>query len=112
MGSAVIIHAVPFSRLDRLAEAGHRLVQGGAVVLDFGRWREDVAEEVTDHRLEPGLGAVDADDAEVLGADFLHARMKDSAGLLDDVSDAGATTLAGPGHETYLQEKRWVVTPI
>ena len=82
-------------------------VEGGAVVFDGGGRDEDVAVEVGKHPFGAGLGAVDGDDAEVLGADLLDARVEGAARLLDDVGGAGAGTFAGgaAGHKDCLRKR-------
>jgi hypothetical protein len=53
---------------------------------------QDVAEEIGEHPLGPGLGAVDADDAEVLGSDLLDAGVQDACGLVDLVRSLPAAS--------------------
>jgi hypothetical protein len=62
-----------------------------------GGRQEDLAVEVDEHPLGASLGAVDGDDAEVLGADVLNARVDDAAGLLQDIGTGLAATPAGQG---------------
>ena len=90
-----------------LADGGDGLSEGGAVVLDGGGRDEDVAVEVGKHPLGAGLGAIDGDDAEVLRADLLDARVEGAARLLDDVGGAGAGTFAGgaAGHKDCLRKR-------
>jgi len=44
------------------------------VVFDGGRWIQNFTIEVAQHPFEACLGAIDADDAESLRPDLLHAR--------------------------------------
>ena len=69
----------------------HGALEAGLIMLDDGGRDEDPAVEVGEHDLGPGLGTVDAEDAEVLGSDGLDPGMKDAVGLVNGV---GAGTAA------------------
>lgn len=51
----------------------------GLDVVELGRPDEDVPVEVSEHPFGARLGAVDGDDAEVLGSDLLNAGMDRAA---------------------------------
>lgn len=74
-----------------LADLGDGGVQSGAVVLDRGGRDQDAAVEVGQQEFGAGLGAVEADDAEVLGTDLLDAGMEQAARLGDTVVKATGT---------------------
>jgi hypothetical protein len=89
-----------------LANLGDGGVEVGPVVGDHRGRDENAAVEVGEEELGAGLGAVEADDAEVFGTDLLDARMKDAAGLADGVDGSAprrAPAGTGSGHETYLR---------
>jgi hypothetical protein len=64
---------------DGLTQALDGVIEGGAVVFDEAWWDKEIAEEVGEHPFGSCLGTIDADDAEVLGADFLDAGMEGAA---------------------------------
>ena len=66
-----------------LADVGDGGVEVGSVVGDGGGRDEDAAVEVGEEELGAGLGAVEAEDAEVFGSDLLDAGMKHPTGLAD-----------------------------
>ena len=94
-----VVAAGPLDGDDEVAEAGSatasrivgpwpRVPRGCA----RRRWRyEDAAVEVGEHPFGAGLGAVDGDDAEVLGPDGLDPGVDGAEGLVDDL---GAGRLA------------------
>src|SRR5262249_21208558 len=92
---------------DGLTEACHGGVEGGAVVLDFGRRHQNVPKEIAKHPLGTGLGTVNADDTEVLRPHLMHARMDDPARLVHDVGATSPTSLTGTcrRHGTCLQKR-------
>ena len=63
-------------------------------MLDDGGRGEDGAREVGEHPLGAVLGAIDGDDAEVLGSNAFDACVEDAAGLVNGV---GAAALSGTG---------------
>jgi hypothetical protein len=71
--------------LDRLAQGGDGGIEAGTVVFDDRRLDDHVAIEIRKHPFGSGLGAVDGDDAEVLGSDLLNAGMNDPAWLLQNI---------------------------
>src|SRR5262249_8115316 len=82
-------------------------IESGAGVLDRGQRNQDAAIEVGEHPVGAGLGRVDGDDAEVLGADRLDARGQEAAGLAEVLAPLGA---AGPAscaraHGWYLRKR-------
>ncbi len=84
---------------DGRGEVGPSMSHGG------GR-DEDAAIEISDEKFGTSLGAVKADDAEVLGPDLLDARMKNAARLTQGgrrTSRRGAFAGASSGHETCLR---------
>src|SRR5262245_47817750 len=91
--------------VDRLAESIDGGVEGRPVVCEGRRSHEHVAIEIGEHPLGPGLGAIDRDDAEVLGPNFLDARVKRAARLLKNVraSRAGALARVRTGHQNCLR---------
>src|SRR5438477_69254 len=58
-------------------------VEVGSGVGDGSGRDEDAAVEVGEEELGAGLGAVEADDAEVFGSDLLDAWMEHTTGLAD-----------------------------
>jgi hypothetical protein len=74
-------------------------------VFDDGGWYEDVTEEVGEHPLGSRFGTIDADDAEVLGSDFLDARVKSAVWFLDGLHGLGPSSAAGTDHGYYLRKK-------
>ena len=96
--------AGPVGRLADAARAqpgNNGRVEGQAVMLHDGGRDQDVAVEVAQHPFGASLGAIDADEAEVLGADALHPRVDDAAGLLQDLplaSGPASLTALGGGH--------------
>ena len=88
-----------------LAELADGIVEGGAVVFDDGGWQEDVSEEVGEHPLGSRFGTIDADDAEVLGSDFLDAGVKSTVWFLDGLCGLGPASAAGTDHGIYLRRK-------
>jgi hypothetical protein len=59
-----------------LADLNDGGVEVGSVVSDGGGRDEDTAVEVGEKQLGAGLGAVEAEDAEVFGSDELNAWME------------------------------------
>jgi hypothetical protein len=76
------------------ADAGGEVGEPAAGVLDGGRFDEDVPIEIGEHPFGAGLGAIDGDDAEVLGADVLDPGMHGSRGLGD--REAAPAPARGP----------------
>jgi hypothetical protein len=62
--------------VDGVTELRDGALEPVAVVGNLDGCDQDLAEEIGEHPLGPGLGAIDVDDAEVLGPDPLDARMK------------------------------------
>jgi hypothetical protein len=74
-----------------LANLSDGVGEGEPVVLDVGRWDEHPAVEIGEEKLGTHLGAVEAEDAEMIGADSLHARVELPARLGDmEVETTGA----------------------
>jgi hypothetical protein len=77
-----------------LGDGPPELVDGGvesrACVLDCGQRDEDAAVEVGEQPGGAGLGAVDGDDAEGLGADGLDARGQEASGFAEVLAAVGA----------------------
>lgn len=80
---------------DSLAELVERGFERRPVVGEESRPHQDVAIEIGEHPFGASLGAIDRDDAKVLGTNFLNARMKSTAGLLHDIDTTGTGALAG-----------------
>jgi hypothetical protein len=76
------------------ADAGREVVEPPAGLLDDGGSDEDVALEIGEHPFGAGLGAIDGDDAEVLGPDLLDPGMDGTRGLGD--RDGAPATARGP----------------
>ena len=74
------------------------------VVLDGGQGDEGAAVEVGEQPGGAGLGRVDGDDAEVLGADGLDARGQEPVGFAEVLAPVGA---AAPGSRAGLHG--WVL---
>jgi hypothetical protein len=83
----LMLLAEPVDLVDHPAERGLLMLD------DRGRG-EDGAIEVGEHPLGAVLGAIDGDDAEMLGADPFDAGIEDAAGLVNGV---GAAALSGTG---------------
>lgn len=81
----------------RGADGGDGVVEGGAGVVEEGGRHQHLAEEVGEHPLGAVLGAIDADDAEVIGADLLDTGVERPFGLVDRSGTAGAETFAAAG---------------
>src|SRR5262249_32161530 len=79
-------------------------VEIGSADGEGGGWDQDVAVEVGGEPLAAGLGAIDGDDAEVVGADGLDAWMEGAGGLVDGGVGAvpAAPAGAGCGHGNNL----------
>ena len=77
-----------------LGDGAPEVVDGGvesrAGVLDCGQGDEDAAVEVGEQPVGAGLGRVNGDDAEVLGADGLDARGEQAVGLAEVLAAVGA----------------------
>jgi len=85
-------------------------VELGAVMGDPGRRDEDVAIKVGQEELGTRLGRVEADDAEVLRADLLHARVQHAARFADvGFRPTGGRAFASTcgGHHANLRKKGW-----
>ena len=76
---------------DGLAENSDGFVESGPIVFDDRGRDEGAAVEVGHHPLRAGLGAVNGDDAEVLGTDFLNPWRKD-AGWIAELAEFTRTT--------------------
>ena len=103
-GDDVVLDAVP---VQGLAEEPHGGPKTGLIMLDDGGWDEDSAVEVGEHDFGPSLGAIDAEDAEVLGSDGLDPGMKDSVGLVNGVRAGTAARFrpSGTSHGTGPPER-------
>jgi hypothetical protein len=85
-----------------VAQGPQRRLEAGLVVVDDGRRHEDSAVEVGEHPFGSGLGAVDADDPEVLWPDGLDPWMKDAPRLVDDVG-LSSTAFLRPGRSGHAK---------
>ncbi len=91
----------------RIANLGDSCLKREQVVLKYC-WRDEhLAVEVGDHELRTRFGAVDADEPEVLGADFLNTRMEGAARFVNDEPNIGSAGSAfagctGCSHEENL----------
>jgi len=105
-GDDVVLDAV---LVQGRAEEPHGGLKTGLIVRDGGRFDEDPAVEIGEHHFGPGLGAIDAEDAEVLGSDGLDPGMEHSVGLLDGVRAATAARFrpSGTSHRQDLLERVW-----
>src|SRR5512135_3810426 len=88
-GDDQVVEPVVVDGLSELLDGGP---EAGLAVWDLDGGDQDLAEEVGQHPLGPGLGAIDADDAEVVGPDPLDAGMQGSGGLVDLMPALPATT--------------------
>jgi len=90
---------------DGLTELVDRGVESGSVMREQRGRHQDVAVEISEHPLGARLGAIDRDDAEVLGADLLDARVECAAGLLQNVGTSATRALASvrTGHGDRLR---------
>ena len=98
---------------DSPPELGDGGVEPRAGGLDGGEGDEDAAVEVGEQPGGAGLGAVDGDDAEVLGSDGLDARGQEASGfteVLAPVGTAAAGSRAGL-HGWVLQKRPRVYLP-
>jgi hypothetical protein len=105
-GDEAVVELVGGKRLPDLGDGG---VEVGTLVSDGGRGEEHPAIEVGEEELGAGLGAVEADDAEVLGTDLLDARVEDAAGLAEGASRGPATRATsgtGTDHEKSLPKEK------
>jgi hypothetical protein len=66
-GNEAIVNAMLLTSRD---ETGHRAIEFRPIVSDLGARNQDVAVEIGEHPFGPRLGTIDADDAEVLGANL------------------------------------------
>ena len=85
------------------------------VVGDVRRWDDDPAVEVGEEELGTYLGAVKAEDTEVLGPDFLDARMENTARLAGGFGGSapgGTVTGTSLGHEKSLPKDKGLAHPI
>ena len=78
-------------------DAGDEVVEPLTGMLDDGGVDEDVAIEIGEHPFGSGLGAIDGDDTEVLGADLLDPGVDGTRGL-GDRGGAPGTARGGSGH--------------
>jgi hypothetical protein len=104
-GDEAIAELVP---LEGLADLDDGSVEGGSGVLDLGGREEDTAVEIGQQELGANLGTVEAEDAEVLGADLLDARMEDAPRLTDGAGSRTAgrrATGSSASHERSLPKK-------
>jgi hypothetical protein len=93
-----------------LADLSDRGLEVGAVVVDRGRREEDAAVEVGEEEPGAGLGAVDADNADMVGANLLHARVEHATRLGDGsprTTRRRAFPGTGSGHGTSIRKKGW-----
>lgn len=88
-GDDEVVEPVVQNGLSELLESGSK---PGLSVWNLDGGDQDLAEEVGEHPLGPGLGAIDADDTEVVGPDPLDAGMQGSGGLVDLMPALPATT--------------------
>ena len=79
-GDEAVAELVRVEGLPDLSDGGFEV---GTVVGDGSRRDEDAAVEIGAKELGACLGAVEADEAEVFGADLLDARMEDAARLAE-----------------------------
>ena len=93
-GDDEVVEVVVHDGLTEACDGGLEAVTG---VGDYERFDQNIAEEVGEHPLGPGLGAVDADDAEVLGPDLLDTGMDSSCGLVDLCRHCRRRRRAGTG---------------
>jgi hypothetical protein len=100
-------HVAQIVRPACVLELGHGGVEFDTVVCHFRGRHEASAVIITEHPLEAGLGAIDADDAEVFGADVLDAGMNEAARLVDDRREPGTGAFAGTccWHGSHLRAK-------
>ena len=83
-----------------VADGRHGGLEARPVVLDGGRLDEDSAVEVGEHDFGAGLGAIDADEGEVLRPDSLDARVNDTPRLVKGVR-LGLATVLRPGFDRH-----------
>lgn len=95
--------------VEGLEDLGYGGVEVGAVMVDGSRRQEDAAVEVGEEKLGACFGAVEADDAEVLGADKLDAGVEYAVRLSDGRlgTTGGAFGSVTCRHGTCLREGRW-----
>ena len=85
-----VFDAVPCHGIAHLL---YRRLEAGLVVLDDDRFHEDSAVEVGEHHLGASLGAVDADEGKMFGADRLDPRMNHATRFVNGVRSRLARTL-------------------
>jgi len=104
-GDQEVLQAVS---LDGVAERGQSGLELAAVMGHEGRRYEDLAIEVAEHPLGAGLGGIDADDAEMFGADPLDSGVEGASRLLEHLRPARAALLSRTcsSHGNYLLERR------
>src|SRR5207249_4851367 len=93
---------------ERLPDLGDGGVELGPVVGDGRGRQEDTAVEVSEEELGARFGTIEADNAEVLRTDQLHAGVQDAARLGDTRRrPARRRAFAGTsrGHETSLRKR-------
>jgi len=75
-----VLDAVPCTAIAHCLDRG---LEAGSVVFGCHGLEEDSAVEVGEHHLGAGLGAIDANEGEMFGADRLNARVHHSAWLMN-----------------------------
>ena len=104
-GDQAIAQVVLDERGPDLGDHGRQL---DAVMLDLGRRHEHTAVEIGERPFGPGLGTIDANDAEMLRPDLLDPRMNDAARLLQKLAGSRPGLLGRTfgHHEDYLQKRQ------
>jgi len=100
----------PRARREPVQGGAHRLDHGpeaGLGVLHLGGVDSDAAVEVGEHPLGPGLGTIDADDAEMLRPDGLDSGSDHPARLVDGLGRGRGASF--PGLESTSHEKGLLV---
>src|SRR5262249_4076426 len=85
-----------------IAEGLQRPLEADLGVLDHGRRHEDPAVEVGQHPFGAGLGAINADDAEVLRPHGLNPGMEGAPGFVDQVGVSPTASLR-PGRSGHAK---------
>jgi hypothetical protein len=88
-------------------EEADGVFETGLMMLDDGGRDVDSAVVVGEHDFGSGLGAIDAEDAEVLGSDGLDAGVKDAVGLVNGVWTGTSVRFrpSGRSHDTGPPER-------
>ena len=96
---------------DRLAQGRDGPVEAGPRVFDDGLGDEDAAVEVGEQPVGAGLGGIDGDDAEVLGADGLDARGEDAVGFAEVDDRIVSTPVCTHGWDLQEEAEGQLKTP-